>query len=64
VVYAPRERINAIIARQQVLQRLFDHRWVSLVAIEDGVVYRYAGAAAWHPARPSEDQTCSQTRSA
>jgi uncharacterized protein YbcC (UPF0753/DUF2309 family) len=58
VVFAPRERINAIIARQQVLQRLFDHRWVSLVAIEDGVAYRYFGATVWHPAHLSEVQPC------
>ncbi len=60
VVYAPRARIDAIIARQQVLRRLFDHRWVSLVAIEpgDGSVHRYAGARVWHP-HPTETPVCS-----
>jgi uncharacterized protein YbcC (UPF0753/DUF2309 family) len=62
VVAAPRERIDAIVARQQVLQRLFDHRWVSLVAIEpgDGRAYRYAGDRAWHP-HPTETPVCSPT---
>ena len=62
VVYAPPERIAAIIARQQVLQRLFDHRWVSLVAIDpsDGSVHRYGGALAWISHSPTETTTCSQ----
>jgi uncharacterized protein YbcC (UPF0753/DUF2309 family) len=62
VVVAPRERIDAIVARQQVLQRLFDHRWVSLVAIDpgDGRAYRYAGDRAWHP-HPTETPECSPT---
>jgi uncharacterized protein YbcC (UPF0753/DUF2309 family) len=49
VVYAPRARIDAIVARQQVLRRLFDHRWVLLAAIDpdDGSVHRYAGANEW-----------------
>jgi uncharacterized protein YbcC (UPF0753/DUF2309 family) len=62
VVYAPRERIGSIIARQQVLRRLFDHRWVSLIAIEpgDGSAHRYAGARVWHP-HPTETPVCSPT---
>jgi uncharacterized protein YbcC (UPF0753/DUF2309 family) len=61
IVYAPRERIDAIIARQQVLQRLFDHRWVSLVAIDpgDGSAHRYAGMRRWLPSHPTEMAVCS-----
>jgi uncharacterized protein YbcC (UPF0753/DUF2309 family) len=63
VVYAPPARIAAIIARQQVLQRLFDHRWVSLVAIDphDGSAHRYGGALTWIPHPPTENPACSQT---
>ncbi len=61
IVVAPLARIDAIVARQQVLQRLFDHRWVSLVAIDpaDGRAHRYAGARRWHPHQPTETAVCS-----
>ncbi len=60
IVTAPRARIDAIVARQQVLQRLFDRRWVSLVAIDpdDGRVHRYDGARRWTP-HPTEESPCS-----
>jgi uncharacterized protein YbcC (UPF0753/DUF2309 family) len=63
VVCAPPERIDAIVARQQVLQRLFDHRWVTLVAIgPDGRNARhYAGARTWLPITAPEDLACPQT---
>ena len=63
VLAAPPERIDAIVARQQVLQRLFDHRWVTLVAIDpDGRnARRYAGAHTWHPITATEDLACPQT---
>jgi hypothetical protein len=62
VVYAPPARIATIVARQQVLQRLFDHRWVSLVAIDpsDGRAQRYAGASSWIPHESLEKAACSQ----
>lgn len=34
VVYAPRQRVDAIIAAQPVLQKLFGHGWVQLACIE------------------------------
>jgi uncharacterized protein YbcC (UPF0753/DUF2309 family) len=63
VVYASPTRIATIIARQQVLQRLFDHRWVSLVAIDphDGSVHRYGGALTWNPHHTTETTACSPT---
>jgi len=63
VVCAPPERIDAIVARQQVLQRLFDHRWVTLVAIDPDRrnARRYAGAHTWHPITATEDLACPQT---
>jgi uncharacterized protein YbcC (UPF0753/DUF2309 family) len=63
VVCAPVDRIDAIVARQQVLMRLFDHRWVTLVAIDPGdrSVRRYAGARSWLPLTETEDLACPQT---
>jgi uncharacterized protein YbcC (UPF0753/DUF2309 family) len=62
VVYAPTSRLDAVIARQSVLQRLFDNRWVSLVAIDpdDGAMRRYAGHHSWLLISPKEAAACSQ----
>lgn len=62
IVYAPTARIDAVITRQTVLQRLFDNRWVSLVAIDpgDGVARRYTGNHTWSPVESTEVVTCPQ----
>jgi uncharacterized protein YbcC (UPF0753/DUF2309 family) len=62
VVYAPTERIDAVIARQTVLARIFDNRWVSLVAIDpdNGGAQRYAGQHTWIPMHATEVAACSQ----
>lgn len=62
IVYAPTSRIDAVIARQTVLQRLFNNRWVSLVAIdpEDGVARSYAGPCNWLAVPTAEVVSCSQ----
>ncbi len=62
VVYAPTARIDAVIARQTVLGRIFDNRWVSLVAIDpdNGVAQRYAGQHTWIPMHSTEVASCSQ----
>jgi uncharacterized protein YbcC (UPF0753/DUF2309 family) len=62
IVYAPTARIDAVIARQTILQRLFDNRWVSLTAIDphDGLVQRYTGNHTWFPERSTEVASCSQ----
>jgi uncharacterized protein YbcC (UPF0753/DUF2309 family) len=60
-VYAPTTRIDAVIARQTVLQRLFDNRWVLLTAIDPdtGIARRYTGNFTWL-AVESEVVSCSQ----
>ncbi len=61
IVYAPTTRIDAVIARQTVLQRLFDNRWVLLTAIDPdtGIARRYTGNFTWL-AVESEVVSCSQ----
>jgi hypothetical protein len=51
VVEAPRERIEKLIARHDVLQHFYHNVWVHLVALdpEDGVWYRYLPSGAWSP---------------
>ena len=51
VVEAPRERIEKLIARHNVLQHFYHNVWVHLVALdpEDGVWYRYLPSGAWSP---------------
>ena len=51
VVEAPRERIEKLIARHDVLQHFYHNAWVHLVALdpEDGVWYRYLPNGAWSP---------------
>jgi len=49
VIEAPRDRIRAIINRQPLLEQLFDHGWMTLVALEprDGTFYQYHGLNEW-----------------
>src|SRR5262245_3892981 len=51
IVEAPRERIDKLIARHDVLQHFYHNGWVHLVALdpEDGVWYRYLPSGAWSP---------------
>jgi len=51
VVEAPRERIEKLIARHDVLQHFYHNVWVHLVALdpEDGLWYRYLPSGAWSP---------------
>jgi uncharacterized protein YbcC (UPF0753/DUF2309 family) len=61
-VFAPLARIDAVIARQSVLQSLFNNRWVSLMAIDPdtGAAHQYAGHHTWIPVQQSEVVSCSQ----
>jgi uncharacterized protein YbcC (UPF0753/DUF2309 family) len=61
-VYAPTARIDAVIARQTVLGRIFDNHWVTLVAIDPdtGRTQRYAGHHTWLPMHSTEVASCSQ----
>ena len=49
VVEAPRERIEKLIARHEVLQHYYHNKWVHLVALEpeEGVLYRYRSTGEW-----------------
>jgi uncharacterized protein YbcC (UPF0753/DUF2309 family) len=50
IIEAPRERIDRLIARHDVLQHFYHNEWVHLVALEpeDGVWYRYHPDGTWH----------------
>lgn len=47
IIEAPRERLTAIIERQPLLEKLFNNRWVLLIACEpaEAQYYRYDGGA-------------------
>ena len=49
IIEAPRERIEKLIARHEVLQHYYHNEWVHLVALdpEDRVWYRYRPNGAW-----------------
>jgi uncharacterized protein YbcC (UPF0753/DUF2309 family) len=49
IVEAPRERIEMLIQRHELLQRFYRNRWVYLVALEreDGALYRYLPTGEW-----------------
>ncbi|MBX9690269.1 MAG: DUF2309 domain-containing protein [Candidatus Obscuribacterales bacterium] len=49
IVEAPRERIEMLISRHEVLQRFYHNEWVHLVAVapDDGVLYKYLPNGEW-----------------
>jgi hypothetical protein len=49
VIEAPRERIEKLIARHEVLQHHYHNEWVHLIALEpeEGVLYRYRPTGEW-----------------
>jgi hypothetical protein len=49
VIEAPRERIEKLIVRHEVLQHHYHNEWVHLVALEpeEGVLYRYRSTGEW-----------------
>lgn len=49
IIEAPRSMISAIINRQPLLERLFNNRWLNLIAYEpiERRYYRYDGAGDW-----------------
>jgi uncharacterized protein YbcC (UPF0753/DUF2309 family) len=50
IIEAPRERIDKLISRHEVLQHYYRNEWVHLVALdpEDGVWYRYHPKGMWN----------------
>ena len=50
IIEAPRERIDKLISRHEVLQHYYHNEWVHLVALdpEDGVWYRYDPKGVWN----------------
>jgi hypothetical protein len=63
IIEAPRERIDTLIARHEVLRHYYQNEWVHLVALdpEDQVWYRYRPTGAWsvieNPSKPSNIRT-------
>jgi hypothetical protein len=49
IVAAPRARIDAVIARNTILQRLFHNEWIALAAWEEDRAYVYRPDQAWEP---------------
>jgi uncharacterized protein YbcC (UPF0753/DUF2309 family) len=51
IIVAPRERIEKLIARHELLQRFYHNEWVHLVALEpeEGALYRYLPSGVWTP---------------
>ncbi|TKB72742.1 MAG: DUF2309 domain-containing protein [Nitrospira sp.] len=49
IIEAPRERIEKLIARHEVLRHYYHNEWVHLVALEpeEGVLYRYRPTGQW-----------------
>ncbi|ALA59682.1 DUF2309 domain-containing protein [Nitrospira moscoviensis] len=49
VIEAPRRLVSAVIARQPLLQQLFNNRWLRLVVLDpnERVFYRHGGGEGW-----------------
>lgn len=49
IVEAPRDRITMLIQKNEILQRFFNGRWVSLIALEpeEGIFYQYVPQQGW-----------------
>jgi uncharacterized protein YbcC (UPF0753/DUF2309 family) len=51
IIEAPRDRIDKLIGRHEILQHFYHHEWVHLVALDpdDAVWYRYHPTGQWGP---------------
>jgi uncharacterized protein YbcC (UPF0753/DUF2309 family) len=47
VIAAPRDAIEQIVARHQLVSDLLSNGWVQLIAVDDGVYYRYTEQRSW-----------------
>ncbi|KAA1257776.1 hypothetical protein LF1_02660 [Rubripirellula obstinata] len=44
IIAAPRESIDRVIAKHELVRNLLDNGWLHLIAIDDGISYRYANS--------------------
>jgi len=49
VIDAPREMIDRVIAKHQLVSDLLTGSWVHLIAIDEQTTYRYTLAGEWEP---------------
>jgi uncharacterized protein YbcC (UPF0753/DUF2309 family) len=49
VIAAPREMIDRVIDKHEMVANLFDGHWLHLIAIENGQTYRYGASGSWEP---------------
>lgn len=52
-IACPRERIEQVIAENELVKNLLVNGWLSLLAIEEAHCYRYTQSQKWQPLRPS-----------
>jgi uncharacterized protein YbcC (UPF0753/DUF2309 family) len=64
IIEAPRSRIESIIAKHPVLERLIHNEWVSLLAFEpeERICYRHDIMAGWRPLLVSASETHGRLR--
>jgi uncharacterized protein YbcC (UPF0753/DUF2309 family) len=56
VIAAPRQAIESVIAKHEMIKHLLVNGWLQLIAIEDGVQYRYTEQQTWS-GLPIDDPT-------
>ncbi len=49
VIAAPREMIDRVIDKHEMVANLFDGHWLHLIAIDEGKTYRYGLSRRWEP---------------
>lgn len=47
IIAAPRSAIDEIVAKHSLLEDLLSNNWLNLVAIDEGVFYRYSATKGW-----------------
>ncbi|MHB2019715.1 MAG: DUF2309 domain-containing protein [Candidatus Xenobia bacterium] len=54
VIEAPRERLDGLMTRHELLEHYYRNEWVHLVVIEDGQFYRFSPTHGWIPIKGKE----------
>ncbi len=49
LVVVPRERLDDLIARHELLRHYYCHEWVHLVVVDEGQFYRFSAVNGWTP---------------